>query len=141
MLLKSLFHLFFKNDPYMKKVSDKLSELENKVKCLEEIEIKTKKESLQPPVIIEKLSIDRLIVEKFELNNNFGQLGVKELKGTMNIGATYGDWDPFSFKNYFEDENENNASFKKTSSACNKKGQQNTMDEGKMKVNIKARKT
>jgi predicted RNase H-like nuclease (RuvC/YqgF family) len=43
-----------------------------------------------PPVIFQEFHIDRLIVDKYELTNNINQLGVKELSGQMNIGATYG---------------------------------------------------
>lgn len=40
--------------------------------------------------MIEKINIEKIIIDKYELNNNFGQLGIKELKGRLNIGATYG---------------------------------------------------
>ncbi|MGD6856737.1 hypothetical protein [Bacillus infantis] len=43
-----------------------------------------------PPVIFQEFHIDRFIVDKYELTNNINQLGVKELSGQMNIGATYG---------------------------------------------------
>lgn len=39
---------------------------------------------------VENVYIDKVIVEQFELNNNFANLGIKDLRGTMNIGATYG---------------------------------------------------
>jgi hypothetical protein len=42
------------------------------------------------PVIFQEFHIDRFIVDKYELTNNINQLGVKELSGQMNIGATYG---------------------------------------------------
>lgn len=34
--------------------------------------------------------IDKLYVDKYEQNNNFAQLGINSLSGTLNIGATYG---------------------------------------------------
>ncbi|GAA3324462.1 hypothetical protein GCM10020331_052420 [Ectobacillus funiculus] len=40
---------------------------------------------------LKKVHIDKIVFDKFELNNNFGQLGIKELKGRLNIGATYGN--------------------------------------------------
>ncbi|MGG3468863.1 hypothetical protein ABES02_15445 [Neobacillus pocheonensis] len=97
MSLKDLFPIFRKND-YEKELKKKLISLE---KSLEEM-----KKSLQtiqdqnpadtngskndPPIIIEKINIEKIILDKYELNNNFGQLGIKELKGKLNIGATYG---------------------------------------------------
>ena len=41
-------------------------------------------------LMVEKIHIDKVIVEKIDLNNNFANLGIKDLSGTMNIGATYG---------------------------------------------------
>ncbi|MED3570984.1 hypothetical protein [Cytobacillus praedii] len=40
--------------------------------------------------IYETLYIDKLYLDKYEQNNNFEQLGIKELSGALNIGATYG---------------------------------------------------
>ena len=34
--------------------------------------------------------IDKLYIEKYELANNIDQIGVRELSGALNIGATYG---------------------------------------------------
>lgn len=44
----------------------------------------------KPNQIYETLFIDKLYLEKYEQNNNFEQLGIKELSGALNIGATYG---------------------------------------------------
>ncbi|WP_313798965.1 hypothetical protein [Cytobacillus sp.] len=44
----------------------------------------------KPNPIYETLFIDKLYLEKYEQNNNFEQLGIKELSGALNIGATYG---------------------------------------------------
>ncbi|RDU38272.1 hypothetical protein DRW41_01500 [Neobacillus piezotolerans] len=43
-----------------------------------------------PPVIYQEYKIEKVIVDKYELNNTIGQLGIKELGGQLNIGATYG---------------------------------------------------
>lgn len=97
MSLKDLFFIFSKND-YEKDLKIKLASLEMKIEELkeslsayqhdgsEEKQVKTK----EPPIIIEKINIEKIILDKYELNNNFGQLGIKELKGKLNIGATYG---------------------------------------------------
>jgi hypothetical protein len=97
MSLKDLFLIFKKND-YEKELKNKLISLELNIeelkkslqtsqeKGLLEGEVKSK----DPPIIIEKINIEKIILDKYELNNNFGQLGIKELKGKLNIGATYG---------------------------------------------------
>lgn len=36
------------------------------------------------------IHIDKFFLDKYEQNNNIGQVGIKELGGTLNIGATYG---------------------------------------------------
>lgn len=94
MSLKDLFLMIRKNE--------QIEELKEKIKSLEKEIFDMKKEPKQtetivekePPIIIEKINIERVYLDKYELNNNFGQLGIKELKGRLNIGATYGV-DPF----------------------------------------------
>lgn len=41
------------------------------------------------PIVVEHIRIDRVVVDKIEYHNNFGALGIKELKGKLNIGANY----------------------------------------------------
>ncbi|WP_144481116.1 hypothetical protein [Cytobacillus oceanisediminis] len=41
-------------------------------------------------VIYQEIKIEKVYLDKYELNNNFAQLGIKELGGQLNIGATYG---------------------------------------------------
>ncbi|RFU65417.1 hypothetical protein [Peribacillus glennii] len=53
-----------------------------------------KKESVlndvhNPPIIIEQLRVDQIVVQKLEYSNNFGQLGIQELKGKLNIGTSH----------------------------------------------------
>ncbi|MEH7382112.1 hypothetical protein V7138_16755 [Bacillus sp. JJ1533] len=43
----------------------------------------------EPP--FQTLYIDKLYVDKYEQNNNFAQLGINSLNGSLNIGATYGN--------------------------------------------------
>ena len=45
---------------------------------------------LQQEPIFKTLYIDKLYLDKYEQNNNFAQVGIKELSGALNIGATYG---------------------------------------------------
>lgn len=97
MSIKDLFYIFSKTD-YEKELKKKISALEMDIK-----EIEAQIAALNcgnpdepapihpdPPIIIEKIHIEKIILDKYELNNNFGQLGIKELKGKLNIGATYG---------------------------------------------------
>jgi hypothetical protein len=43
-----------------------------------------------PPVVhVEHLQVDKIIIEKLDYANNFGQLGIKELTGKLNIGTNY----------------------------------------------------
>ena len=39
---------------------------------------------------IQSLYIDKIYIDKYELTNNIDQLGIRELSGALNIGATYG---------------------------------------------------
>jgi glucan-binding YG repeat protein len=97
MSLKDLFHIFSKED-YEKELKKKIAFLESNINELKEtiakIPIENQEQTLaekkDPPIIIEKIHIDKIVLDKYELNNNFGQLGIKELKGKLNIGATYG---------------------------------------------------
>ncbi|WP_409300163.1 hypothetical protein [Peribacillus sp. SCS-155] len=41
-------------------------------------------------VVVQELHIEQVIVDRYEQNNNFAQMGIKELSGVLNIGATYG---------------------------------------------------
>jgi hypothetical protein len=83
----------------------KLLHLEKKIAELETILKKDKQELLQkihsvttekgkekeeqPTFKIEHLQIDKIVIEKLDYANNFGQLGIKELSGKLNIGTSY----------------------------------------------------
>ncbi len=43
----------------------------------------------QPAIVIQSLCIEKVVVEHIDLNNNLGQLGIRELSGKLNIGAAY----------------------------------------------------
>ncbi|CAM3670042.1 hypothetical protein [Marinicrinis lubricantis] len=92
-----LFRFFERKEKLQQELSDQVKQLETKLNQLEQefnrLE-KTKCEE-RPTVHVEHVQVDQLIVEKLELNNTFGQLGIKELSGKLNIGATtYGKWPP-----------------------------------------------
>lgn len=42
------------------------------------------------PVVIKEIHIDKFYLDKYEQNNNIAQVGIKELSGALNIGATFG---------------------------------------------------
>jgi hypothetical protein len=98
MSIKNLFQSLWKNESEMelkmkvKLLESNLNSLKNDLKDFQEKVNLQKDEQIikEPPIIIEKINIEKIILDKYELNNNFGQLGIKELKGKLNIGATYG---------------------------------------------------
>jgi hypothetical protein len=135
----------FKGLFFISRKNDYRAELENKIASLERnlLEIKmavTKIEEntpahysgkpADPPIIIEKINIEKIVVDKYELNNNFGQLGIKELKGKLNIGATYGSEFTPNIQDEDEDESDNE-SRRRSDQSQNSNGP---------KVNIKAKK-
>jgi len=78
-------------------MEDRLRKLEKQVTFLErQLEEQArqaeppKKQKEEPPVVIERLCVERLNVEKVELVNNLGALEIRELSGMLNIGAAYG---------------------------------------------------
>jgi hypothetical protein len=93
-------HRFFAHD---QQSSQKVFELEKRISDLENVVKKNKEELLreltlldpkknleaQPMIKIEHLTVDRIMIEKLEYANNFGQLGIKELSGKLNIGSSY----------------------------------------------------
>ncbi|MEH7419536.1 hypothetical protein V7266_30350 [Neobacillus drentensis] len=134
MSLKDLFLIFKKND-YEKELKNKLISLELNIEELKKsLQISQEKvisegegKIKDPPIIIEKINIEKIILDKYELNNNFGQLGIKELKGKLNIGATYGsEFTP-------------NLNKEEKKSIKNETKRQKEVDKD-MKVNIKAKK-
>lgn len=101
-----LFRLFKRN----KRSTKALSELEKKVAKLEYLvqsnilidreafhtlleKMNLSQEEATANVHVEHLQVDKIIIEKLDYSNNFGQLGIKELTGKLNIGTnTEGDF-------------------------------------------------
>ncbi|PFA69245.1 hypothetical protein CN378_05060 [Bacillus sp. AFS015802] len=48
------------------------------------------KKGKEQPVVYQDITVERMMIDKYEMNNNIPHLGVKELSGFLNIGATYG---------------------------------------------------
>lgn len=38
---------------------------------------------------VDHLQVDKIIIEKLDYSNNFGQLGIKDISGKLNIGTNY----------------------------------------------------
>ena len=57
---------------------------------LTEKKAETEDVTMQQDPIFKTIYIDKFYLDKYEQNNNFDQLGIKELSGALNIGATYG---------------------------------------------------
>lgn len=109
-VLKQIENSIFKKiSPYFEKINDineKVLTLEKNVSLLNESQayllqrisaIDEKLDNYQNtndskpdlPTVIKEIHIDKFFLDKYEQNNNFAQLGIKELSGTLNIGATY----------------------------------------------------
>ena len=87
MFFKKLLNHFMKNDPEVKKMHDKLLQIESKLNLISE-----QQQQIEPSstTIIEKVNVEKIYVDQIEHNNNFGALGIKSLEGRLNIGANYG---------------------------------------------------
>lgn len=44
----------------------------------------------EPPIVIQHLTVEKLLVDKLQYELNFGALGIRELQGTLNIGSNFG---------------------------------------------------
>ncbi|MGG3470115.1 hypothetical protein ABES02_21845 [Neobacillus pocheonensis] len=90
--MRFLFRFFISKKAF----TQKISELEKKIADLEAnfhgsntaSEEPSNKES-QPTIKIEHLQVDKIIIEHLDYANNFGQLGIRELSGKLNIGTSY----------------------------------------------------
>ncbi|MGC4377466.1 hypothetical protein WD019_11075 [Fictibacillus sp. Mic-4] len=87
MLFKRVLNRLIKNDSNVKELNKKIQWLEMQLQEIKEIEKPS-------PIVIEKLNVEKICIDKYELNNNFGALGIKELSGKLNIGANYGEGMP-----------------------------------------------
>ncbi|MFK9092969.1 hypothetical protein [Bacillus salipaludis] len=65
-----------------------ISEVKAETKAVN-IPSKAKENDSSPTIQIEHLQVDKIVIEHLDYANNFGQLGIKELSGKLNIGSTY----------------------------------------------------
>ncbi|MGG3892244.1 hypothetical protein [Metabacillus fastidiosus] len=68
------------------------NQYKEKEKEMESLKKEVKEHKIFPnnqPVILQEVHIDKLVMDKYEQNNNLGQLGINNLNGKLNIGASY----------------------------------------------------
>ncbi|WP_406687774.1 hypothetical protein [Rossellomorea vietnamensis] len=75
-------------------MKDKIQALEKEIQSLKQglaSDVKDTLSSQQEPakIVIEHLSIENVNIDHADLSNNFGNLGIKDLKGQLYIGTTY----------------------------------------------------
>ncbi|MEH7108417.1 hypothetical protein V7083_11710, partial [Bacillus sp. JJ1764] len=81
MSFKDLFPIFHNHEAekeLRKKITSlekNIFELEKSLQILKEQNQPEKDRKKEPPIIIEKINIEKIVLDKYELNNNFGQLG------------------------------------------------------------------
>lgn len=77
----------------LEKLKKQIGELERKIQQMQEqygqevADLQQKLTRLDNPLVIEYVYVDRITVDRLELQNNFGALGIRELGGTLNVGV------------------------------------------------------
>lgn len=74
-------------DVVLQDIQTKLNDIQNQLSALKTLEEKIDRSS----IVVENLHVEKLVVEKVNYNNNIGAIGIRELKGKLNIGANYID--------------------------------------------------
>ncbi|MEH7110308.1 hypothetical protein [Bacillus sp. JJ1764] len=94
--MRFFIRFFTTNKTYSQKftvLEQKIAELESslkEVKSKRDPPLNPKKETESIPVIhVNHLTVENINIEKLDYANNFGQLGIKELSGKLNIGTSY----------------------------------------------------
>ncbi|WP_251553776.1 hypothetical protein [Neobacillus muris] len=89
------YRIFTKNSTLTSKMIElekKLTELESKVNEGKEMKNGSqvaKEQDPIPSIHVDHLTVEKIIIEHLDYANNFGQLGIKELTGKLNIGTSY----------------------------------------------------
>ncbi len=122
---KKLFH-------WINKESQEVMDLKINVSCLnEEVrELKSQLANHKPsPVYI----VEQLNVEKYEVHNSFGAIGIKNLSGRLNIGANYENDLPDNIGELLDWKDE------ELSKVKNRKETQRNMQVHQPKVNVQSK--
>ncbi|WNQ12808.1 hypothetical protein MJA45_07185 [Paenibacillus aurantius] len=88
----------------LEKEIGRLKELEKQMEELKQLAVPPvpdpdkKKEPADEPkpegsttIIIEHMNVEKVMVGKWDMSSNLGQLGIRELTGRLNIGTVYGE--------------------------------------------------
>ncbi|PWA13448.1 hypothetical protein DCC39_00725 [Pueribacillus theae] len=90
--LKDRISVMEKNFSVVKDLMEENLQQTNELKGeIQRMKINLTTEREEKPVVIRELKIDKILLDKYEQNNNFGCLGIKDISGQLNIGATYGN--------------------------------------------------
>lgn len=88
----------------MKELEKRISNLETQINLVKQIKEseqitkpategkpleKEKPKEQQPSINIQHLQVEKIIIQKVDYANNFGQLGIRDLSGKLNIGTSY----------------------------------------------------
>lgn len=90
--MRFLFRFFISKKVFTQKISElekKLSDLETYINESKQTNEVPPQNENQPTIKIEHLQVDKIVIEHLDYANNFGQLGIKELSGKLNIGTSY----------------------------------------------------
>lgn len=99
--MASIHNMLMEFDHRISKLEDQITSLEKqsseKIRVIQDIlqkkNIQEEAAKINPqegqPIIFQEIHVDKLFMDKYEQTNNLGQLGIKELSGHLNIGATY----------------------------------------------------
>lgn len=99
--MASIHNMLMEFDNRISKLEDQITSLEKqsseKIRVIQDIlqkkNIQEEAAKVNPqegqPIIFQEIHVDKLFMDKYEQTNNLGQLGIKELSGHLNIGATY----------------------------------------------------
>ncbi|RIW34684.1 hypothetical protein D3H55_09220 [Bacillus salacetis] len=77
-------------------LKEELLREKNRIESITEELVNLKNQTAQPSdsnesqVVYQDITIERMMIDKYEMNNTIPHLGVKNLSGFLNIGATYG---------------------------------------------------
>jgi cell division septum initiation protein DivIVA len=105
--MKILFRYFTSTKTFTTKIKElekKISNLETQIKLVKQIKeseqvtkTPTEEKPLEkenhkephPTITVQHLHVESIIIQKVDYANNFGQLGIRDLSGKLNIGTSY----------------------------------------------------
>ncbi|WP_442597945.1 hypothetical protein [Neobacillus sp. D3-1R] len=79
-----------------------LNELVSLKNDIQQMKMDQEETTTKQPIIFNEYKIEHVTIDNYEVNNNIAQLGIKDLGGQLNIGATYGKVPPEIMKEMSE---------------------------------------